>query len=236
MNTTSKNIKALICLLVAGVAAATLGSDSPILTSSFFGTVSVDGNAVPEGTVITASIGGVDLEAASVVSSPEGSSFRIDVPGDVPETPVDEGGSEGETVVFRIADSEAPESGVWRFGIYQRVDLSATAGPDLSISQDDGRHTVGAGESLTYSLVITNGSATDATGVVVTEELPAGVSFIVASDGGTLDGGTVGWPAFGRAGGASVARRIRRTTPARTRPPWHNGSISRWWRLTSPRW
>ncbi|MCP3936523.1 MAG: DUF11 domain-containing protein [Actinomycetia bacterium] len=208
-NSTSRQLsKAGLLLLAFGVTAAILGSESPTLTSSFFGTASVDGNAVPEGTLITASIGGVELESTSVVTSPEGSSFRIDVPGDVPDTPADEGGVEGETVVFRVGNSAAPETGVWRFGLYQRVDLTAAAGPDLVVAQDDGRDTVQPGESLTYSLTITNESAQGATGVQVTEELPPGVNFIVASDGGSEAGGTVSWPAFDLAGGASVARTV----------------------------
>ncbi len=93
--TTSKHFKAFLCLFVLAMAAKTLGSDKASLTSSFFGTVSVDGSAVPDGTAITATIGGVELETRSVALSAEGSSFRIDVPGDVPETPADGGGTEG---------------------------------------------------------------------------------------------------------------------------------------------
>ncbi|MCP3938636.1 MAG: DUF11 domain-containing protein, partial [Actinomycetia bacterium] len=163
---------------------------------------------MPDGTAVTATIGDVDLETTTVFSSPEGSSFRIDVPGDVPETPGDEGGVEGETVVFRIGDSEAPELGVWRFGTSRRVDLSAEAGPDLGVTQDDGRETVQAGESLTYSLTVTNHSSVDATGVVVSEELPADVSFVFASDGGSPSGTTVEWPAFDLAAGATVVRAV----------------------------
>ncbi|MCP3934366.1 MAG: hypothetical protein GY708_03230, partial [Actinomycetia bacterium] len=95
-----RNYKAVIALVIIGMAAGTFGSEGPSLTSSFFGTVSVDGNPVPDGTAVTATIGGVDLETTTVFTSPEGSSFVIDVPGDVPETPGDEGGVEGETVVF----------------------------------------------------------------------------------------------------------------------------------------
>ncbi len=98
---------------------------------------------MPDGTVVTATVDGLELEVTSVFSSAEGSSFRIDVPGDVPETPGDEGGVEGEAVVFRIGNSEVPENGVWRFGSHQRVGLSAAIGPDLSITQDDGRATTG---------------------------------------------------------------------------------------------
>ncbi|MCP3997130.1 MAG: DUF11 domain-containing protein, partial [bacterium] len=163
---------------------------------------------MPEGTTVTATIGGVELETTRVASSAEGSLFRIDVPGDVPETPVDEGGIEGEAVIFRIGNSAAPEGGVWRFGSHQRLDLTAAAGPDLSITQDDGRDTVQAGESLTYSLTIINESEQGATGVLVTEELPPGVAFIVASGGGSEADGTVSWPAFDLAANVSTVRTV----------------------------
>ncbi|MCP3995885.1 MAG: hypothetical protein GY722_12600, partial [bacterium] len=116
-----------------------LGSGDASLTSSFFGTISVEGSSVPEGIAVSATIGGVELEVTHVVGSPEGSAFRIDVPGDLSETADDEGGVEGDTVLFRIDNSEAPESGIWRFGSHQRIDLTVAAGPDLSVAQDDGR-------------------------------------------------------------------------------------------------
>ncbi|MCP3998109.1 MAG: hypothetical protein GY722_24065, partial [bacterium] len=48
MNTNSQYSKALICLLILATTAEALGSGKASLTSSFFGTVSVDGNPVPE--------------------------------------------------------------------------------------------------------------------------------------------------------------------------------------------
>ena len=90
MNTT--HTKALFPILILAIAAVTLASEPPTLTSSFFGTASVDGNDVPAGTVVSASIGGVELDATSFFSSPEVFSFRLDVPGDLPATPGDEGG------------------------------------------------------------------------------------------------------------------------------------------------
>ncbi len=51
-----------------------------------------------------------------------------------------------------------------------------------------------AGTQITYEITAMHvGGTTAATGVVVTDPLPAGVTFVSASDGGTASGGTVTW-------------------------------------------
>jgi len=63
--------------------------------------------------------------------------------------------------------------------------------PDVSIEKDDHKTVVGLGEELTYDLTVRNHSArTDATSVVVTDELPAQLAFVSASDGGVYDADT----------------------------------------------
>jgi uncharacterized repeat protein (TIGR01451 family) len=51
-----------------------------------------------------------------------------------------------------------------------------------------------AGGSLTYAIAVTNRGPNTATNVVVMDTLPAGVTFVSASSGGTLAGGVVTWP------------------------------------------
>lgn len=76
-------------------------------------------------------------------------------------------------------------------------------GPDLAVSKDDGRDTVAPGDETTYAVTVANHSDIAATGVVLADELPDGVSFVSASDGGALDEGegdapaAVVWPWFG---------------------------------------
>ncbi len=55
-----------------------------------------------------------------------------------------------------------------------RVDAVA----DLEISKDDDPDPVIAGENLTYTLTVTNNGPSGATGIVLTDTLPAGVSFV----------------------------------------------------------
>ncbi|EIM71695.1 hypothetical protein A3SI_20317, partial [Nitritalea halalkaliphila LW7] len=50
------------------------------------------------------------------------------------------------------------------------------------------------GEAFTYTITVTNNGPSDAQQVVVTDALPAGVSFVSADTGGSLDNGVVSWP------------------------------------------
>jgi uncharacterized repeat protein (TIGR01451 family) len=80
--------------------------------------------------------------------------------------------------------------------------------PDLTITKDDGLTEVMPGDTVVYTLTITNVGDQDATGVAVTDTLPAGVTFVDASDGGTESGGVVSWPTFDLGAGASVVRTV----------------------------
>lgn len=62
---------------------------------------------------------------------------------------------------------------------------------DLAI--DDNRDPVPAGQSFTYEVTFGNRSAETTTDTTLTFPLPAGTTFVSASDGGTLMGGTVRW-------------------------------------------
>jgi uncharacterized repeat protein (TIGR01451 family) len=57
-----------------------------------------------------------------------------------------------------------------------------------------GATNVFATSNLTYTITVTNLGPTQATNVVVNDTLPAGVSFVSASGGGTNNAGVVGWP------------------------------------------
>ncbi len=57
----------------------------------------------------------------------------------------------------------------------------------------DGPATVTAGDGITYTLTYGNTGGTDATGVVVTDPVPEGTTFLSASDGGALVGSEVVW-------------------------------------------
>uniref|UniRef100_A0A7C4Q3F5 Sortase n=1 Tax=Bellilinea caldifistulae TaxID=360411 RepID=A0A7C4Q3F5_9CHLR len=73
-----------------------------------------------------------------------------------------------------------------------------SAAPDLAISKDDGVNVTAPGATLMYTLRIENRGNQMATGVVVTDTLPVGVTFVSASDGATYEESTrlVTWPPF----------------------------------------
>jgi uncharacterized repeat protein (TIGR01451 family) len=64
--------------------------------------------------------------------------------------------------------------------------ITKTADPDPAV----------AGNVLTYTIVVENGSITDATGVIITDTLDTNVTFASASDGGSANGGMVTWNPF----------------------------------------
>ena len=68
--------------------------------------------------------------------------------------------------------------------------ITATGLPDLVVAKSDGGATVNAGGSVAYTINYSNAGLANATGVVLTEFLPAGSTFNAA-------GSTPGWVAVG---------------------------------------
>jgi uncharacterized repeat protein (TIGR01451 family) len=93
--------------------------------------------------------------------------------------------------------------------------------PTFTISKTDGRTTVLPGESLTYQITVTNTSAYAAMNFQVTDALPSGVTFVTASDSGTLYGSTVKWTIASLAAGASKTLLVIVTVPSST----SNGTV-----------
>lgn len=92
--------------------------------------------------------------------------------------------------------------------IVQRcVDDIQTA--DLALAKSDGVTEVEAGDEVEYTLTVTNAVGQAATGVELVDTLPAGVTFVSASDGATVSGSTVTWPAFDVAPNAVASRTVR---------------------------
>jgi uncharacterized repeat protein (TIGR01451 family) len=79
---------------------------------------------------------------------------------------------------------------------------------DLTLSKSDSPDPVTAGQTLTYTLSITNNGPSDATGVVITDTLPAGVTFNFASAGCTESGGLVTCNIGGLTSGSTLQQTI----------------------------
>lgn len=78
--------------------------------------------------------------------------------------------------------------------------------PALVISKVDSGVPVGPTSTLVYTLTVKNEGNAVATGVVITDPVPANTSFVSASDSGSLMSGKVTWPAVDIAAGSSITR------------------------------
>ena len=111
----------LIVLQVAvlGTAAAQQ-MDPPGLPHQFYGTVTIDRAAAPDGTRVTAEVNGVEAKASSTREGKygydTGDLFRVD--GAV--------GAAGDEVVFKVNGVAAEEAGVFKNGGSTELNLSAT--------------------------------------------------------------------------------------------------------------
>ena len=82
---------------------------------------------------------------------------------------------------------------------------------DLSLVKSDSTDPIAAGQTLTYTLTVQNAGPDTATGVTITDTLPAGVSFVSASAGCTHVSGTVTCNVANIASGASAQVQIQVT-------------------------
>jgi len=92
----------------------------------------------------------------------------------------------------------------------------AVSVPTLALSLSGPPATVQVGERLTYTLRLTGGGSTDATGAVITATLPAGLRFAAASDGGTPNSDSVVWGVGSVSPGVTLIRTLAATVETPT--------------------
>jgi serine protease len=80
--------------------------------------------------------------------------------------------------------------------------------PDLSLSKTNNNTTLRPGDTTTYTLSLTNSGTRDASGIVLTDTLPANTTFNSASDSGVLSGNTVTWNIASLIVGETISRTI----------------------------
>src|SRR5438094_206189 len=73
------------------------------------------------------------------------------------------------------------------------ITTTVSSAPVLNISKADAPDPVVAGANITYTISYTNTGINNATGVVITDTIPANTSFVSATGGGTLAAGVVTW-------------------------------------------
>lgn len=202
---------ASVLLLIGGGSLA----DSPPLPSSYFGSVLVAGSPALAGTTVGARFGGADIAAAASFVEGTFGGYRLDVPGDRPDTAAVEGPVSGQSFEI-LVDGVVVDTAVWSEGTYTLLDLSAAAGADLRLTLDDGVAVAAAGAELQLTLGVHNEGAGTASAVVLTAALPAGASFLAASHGGTAAGETISWaPISSLAEGETAERTFSYQLPSR---------------------
>jgi uncharacterized repeat protein (TIGR01451 family) len=87
-------------------------------------------------------------------------------------------------------------------GAYSIADGSTA--PALVVSKADTGVPVGPGSDIHYTITVRNVGNADATGVSVTDPLPAHTSFVSADNGGTAAGGAVSWAGLSVPAGGSI--------------------------------
>lgn len=121
----------LITMVVISIAAAILGvaNSPPILPSSFYGTVMVNGAYVSDGTIISAWIGSTRFAEVGTFTFEAKSVYTLEIPADNPGTTQKEGGQEGDTIVFKIGSAAADQTGTWHSGTNVELNLAASTAP-----------------------------------------------------------------------------------------------------------
>src|SRR5207249_1573259 len=85
------------------------------------------------------------------------------------------------------------------------ITTTVSSAPVLNVSKTDSPDPVNAGSNITYAISYSNTGNANATGVVITDTIPANTSFVSATGGGTLAAGVVTWNIGALAAGASAS-------------------------------
>jgi len=93
------------------------------------------------------------------------------------------------------------------------IELDAT--PDLVVDKQVDLVKATQGDSLLYTITVTNAGNQGSTGIVITDSLPPGVTFVSASNGGVYDpsAGTVTWSGLTLAPGETVQVTLQISLP-----------------------
>src|SRR5207245_9293555 len=93
--------------------------------------------------------------------------------------------------------------------------------PRFTLTKTDAPDPVAAGANITYTLAYQNVGTNNATGVVLTDAIPANTTFVSASASGSVAGGVVTWNIGNVDAGASGSV----TLPVQVNSPLANGQV-----------
>src|SRR5206468_3700738 len=101
------------------------------------------------------------------------------------------------------------------------ITTTVTSAPVLTVSATDAPDPVSAGGTITYTLNYANTGNSGATGVVVSDTVPANTTFVSATGGGVLSAGIVTWSIGSLAAGGSGSVQL----VVRVASPLANGTV-----------
>ncbi len=149
---------AFVVALVITILPSLVVDAVPPVACNFWGTVKLNGQNVPDGTVVSvwSDDWSVKWEETPTFTYDGSSTYNININGDDPETGPIEGPTAGETVRFKIGGDDANESSTWQEAGTVQADLTGTgATPTPS-------HTPTEGPTATNTLTPTlTGTATE---------------------------------------------------------------------------
>jgi len=82
---------------------------------------------------------------------------------------------------------------------------------DIAVNKTANNSTVNVGQNVIYTITVTNNGPNNATGVVVTDPLPAGLTYVSDTGAGAYNSGTGAWTIGNLASGASTTLNITAT-------------------------
>lgn len=120
----------LVCAVLASPAWA-----MPPLPASFYGTVKVSGQNVPDGTLVRALIGGQPYAQGYTQTYQGNTVYALNIPGDDSETARTDGGRDGDAIRFEIGGVLATQTGSWKSGTNVELNLSVSTVTPLADPQ-----------------------------------------------------------------------------------------------------
>lgn len=107
----------------------------PPLPSSFYGTVKVNGQNVPDGTLVRALIDGQAYASAYTQTYQGDSVYSLDVAGDDSGSVEVEGGLDQDVIQFEVGGLSANQTGTWASGTNVALDLTVASTTPLATAQ-----------------------------------------------------------------------------------------------------
>lgn len=120
----------------------------PQVPASFYGTASIDGHALPDGTEIAAIIDGKDCTQPGGNGTIVEGSASVYVINVMHESQAPGCGAEGKSIAFRVGTRDAAQTATWHTGL-QRLDLNAGSGNPVPLPPEANSTVSEAGKQAT---------------------------------------------------------------------------------------